>query len=102
MGTKAKPLTIYSPVVLAALLSLLPTEPPRPRAIVPRYNSGTSIRSGRVNVNGSDESDEGLNPNRYPLSLDDIAKIAKVIAVVREQLPTMTPDHLQQPVKTAA
>ena len=36
-----------------------------------------------------DEPAEDFNPNRFPLSTDDIFKIEKVIKLVRERLPTM-------------
>jgi hypothetical protein len=46
-------------------------------------------------VTDMDEPAEDYNTNRFPLSIDDILKIEKVIKLVREQLPTMTPDHLR-------
>lgn len=43
----------------------------------------------------TDEPAEEYDPSRFPLSLDDISKIERVIELVRERLATMTPDHLR-------
>lgn len=41
-----------------------------------------------------DEPEEEVDASRFPLSLDDIAKMNLVIKLIREQLPSMTPRHI--------
>jgi len=41
-----------------------------------------------------DEPEEEIDASRFPLSLDDIAKVTLVIKLIREQLPSMTPRHI--------
>ena len=42
-----------------------------------------------------DDEDDNRDLTRFPLSLDDISKLAMVIKLIREQLPSMTPAHLR-------
>ncbi len=42
-----------------------------------------------------EEVGDDLDPHRFPLSPDDILKVAKVTKLVRSQLPAMMPNHLR-------
>jgi hypothetical protein len=42
-----------------------------------------------------DTFEETSAPHRFPLSVDDISQVKKVVEFVREQLPTMNPAHVR-------
>lgn len=42
-----------------------------------------------------EEPEEDFDASRFPLSLEDISKLTNVIKLIREQLPSMTPNHIR-------
>jgi hypothetical protein len=46
-------------------------------------------------VDETDDSEEQFDASRFPLSLDDIARVTLVIKLIRKHLPAMTPAHIR-------